>query len=808
MHFMTERLQRMYSQIKTNYQHIGIEKFKIITKTESECAGYPAILRRGQTLKNVLEQFPIFIGDDELFVGNPASKPWGLEIEAGLGKWSKEECEYLREDGFDFSIEDQEEMLKINEMFHPFGMYQGANLIIAENERLDIFARSGMFLAPWKKDKKLGNRVGGGAACSGLGNGPGWMLLCIDYGQALNKGLKAMIAECDEEIKNNRYFDKRSFERGITLQAMKLSLEGLVNYASRFSALAAEMAETEQNEKRRAELLEISEICARVPAYPARTFREAMQCFWFMFLLVNPAPTPTIGRFDQYMYPFYKADIETGRITDEEVLELLGMLRIRCMEMNQQSGREIRKRTSGGARWMNMTIGGVKPDGSDASNELTRLVLRAVMDVRTPHHTVTLRVHDGTPDDVMLLALQCQAEGCSMPAFVGDKSYIDYFTQVHDPNDGLPIEVARDYCMTGCIDGNVQYRTRTMGITMFVCPLMLDIFMNDGWDKNIEEYVGHRIAGDLSKYESFEQFMDDFKGEYRYFVETAAEKLNIESAVFKELLPDPFRAAFMYNGIKSGLDCYAQEYPFESNQLLNPVGMVNLAQCLYAIKKLCFEEKFCTLPEMKKAMDANWVGYEALREKCLDLPHYGNGDDEADAMVQECYRFWVDTANTIPSSLGGHFRCSAISVTSHQPGGALCGAMPDGRYKGDILADACASPMAGFDTEGPLAVFSSAMKIPQDEFQAMLLNMKFSPSAIATDADKMKLASAIKIYFANGGKHVQFIVADQETLKDAKEHPDEHKDLMVRVAGYSTYFVQLTPGLQDEVIARTENTKI
>ncbi|MCC8078979.1 MAG: hypothetical protein LIO57_02800 [Oscillospiraceae bacterium] len=805
---MTERLQRMYKKIKTNYQHIGIEKFKIITKTEAECAGYPAILRRGQTLKNVLEQFPIFINDDELFVGNPASQPWGLEIEAGLGKWSKEECEYLREDGFDFSLEDQEEMLRINEQFYPFGMYQGANLIIAENERLDIFARSGMMLAPWKKDKKLGNRVGGGAACSGLGNGPGWNLLCIDYGMALNKGLAAMIEECDQELQNNRYFDKRSFERGITLQAMKLSLQGLINYAARFSALAKEMAAKEANPTRKAELEQISEICARVPAYPARTFREAMQCFWFMFMMVNPAPTPAIGRFDQYMYPFYKADIEAGNITDDEVLELLGMLRIRCMEMNQQSGREIRKRTSGGARWMNMTIGGVKPDGSDACNELTRLILQAVRDVRTPHHTVTLRVSESTPDDVMLLALTCQAEGCSMPAFVGDKSYIDYFTQVHNPNDGLPIEVARDYCMTGCIDGNVPYRTRTMGITMFVCPLMLDIFMNNGWDKNIDEQVGHPITGDLSKYESYEQFLEDFKGEYKYFVETAAEKLNIESAVFKDLLPDPFRAAFMNNGIKSGLDCYAQEYPFESNQLLNPVGMVNLAQCLYAIKKLCFEQKVCTLPEMKKAMDANWEGYEELRNSCISLEHYGNGCEEIDDLVGECYRWWVDIANETPSALGGHFRCSAISVTSHQPGGALCGAMPDGRYKGDILADACASPMAGYDHEGPLAVFRSAMKIPQDEYQAMLLNMKFTPSALKTDADKFKLAAAIKAYFAAGGKHVQFIVADKDTLVDAKAHPEEHADLLVRVAGYSTYFVQLTPGLQDEVIARTENVRV
>ena len=236
--------------------------------------------------------------------------------------------------------------------------------------------------------------------------------------------------------------------------------------------------------------------------------------------------------------------------------------------------------------------------------------------------------------------------------------------------------------------------------------------------------------------------------------------------------------------------------------------MVKLSQCLYAMKKVCFEQKVCTLPELKKAMDANWVGYEELHQRCLKLEHYGNGETEADEMVHRCYELWVQIADETPSSLGGHFRCSAISVTSHQPGGALCGAMPDGRCAGEILADACASPIAGCDHEGPLAVFSSALSIPQDRFQAMLLNMKFSPSAVATDADKMKLASVIKTYFAAGGKHVQFIIEDQETLKDAKEHPEKHSDLMVRVAGYSTYFVQLTPRLQNEVIARTQNSSV
>lgn len=799
---MTERVTRLKSKIITSGQHIGIEKFKIIVNTEKQCTGYPAILRRGVTLKNVLEQMPIFIQPDELIVGNPASRPWGLEIEAGLGRWDKDEVDALRTDGFKFDVQDEVEMLALNEQFRPFGMYEGANLIVAEDERLDIFARCGMMLAPWKKDKTLGNRVGGGAACSGLGNGPGWNLLCIDFSIPLTKGLNTLIEECRTELKNNRYFDSNSYERGITLQAMIASLEGLANYALRFAALADNMAQKEQDPQRKKELLEISEICRRVPAHPARSFKEALQCFWFVFLLMNPSPTPAIGRFDQYMYPYYKADIDAGRITKDEVLEYLCCLRIRCMELNQQSGKEIRKRASGGARWINMTIGGVKPDGSDATNELTHLILDALLACPTTHHTITLRVAESTPDSIMLKAVTAQAMGMSMPAFVGDKSYINYFNCPDDPEDGLDIEVARDYCMTGCIDGNIAGRTRTMGITMFVVPMALDLFIHDGWDRNIEAQVGNKV-GRLDGFASYDEFLEAFKKEFAHFITLAAEKLNVESIVFKNMFPDPFRAAMMDGGIKSGLDSYAQPYKFENNQLLNPVGMINLAQSLYTIKKLVFEEKIVTFPELKKALDADWMGYEDLREKSLALSHYGNGINEIDEIVAACYTFWADVAATIPSILGGHFRCSAISVTSHQPGGALVGATPDGRHAGEILADACASPLRGTDTNGPLAVFRSALRIPQDRFQAMLMNMKIHPSALKTDDDKMKLASAIRTYFANGGKQVQFIVSDAKALEHAKLHPEDHRDLMVRVAGYSAYFVQLTPGLQDEVIVRT-----
>jgi formate C-acetyltransferase len=239
---------------------------------------------------------------------------------------------------------------------------------------------------------------------------------------------------------------------------------------------------------------------------------------------------------------------------------------------------------------------------------------------------------------------------------------------------------------------------------------------------------------------------------------------------------------------------------------MNPVGMVNLGNSLYAIKKLVFEDNEVTLSEFKKALDVNWHGYEDLRKKCLKIPKYGNDIPEVDTIIGEIYAHWGKTANEMPAAFGGTQKPTAISVTSHQPGGAITTATPDGRFDGDILADGCASPMSGTDTKGPLAVFNSALRIPQDNFAAMLLNMKFHPSALKTEDDRRKLAIAMKTYFLNGGKHVQFNVVDKETLREAQKSPEKHCDLMVRVAGFSAYFVQLNKEIQDEVIERTTHT--
>ncbi len=789
---MSTRIDMMRNRLVTDKNPICIEKFKIILQTEAENAYEMPVFRRGKTLANILDRIPIFIMDGELIVGNTASKPFGLEMDVGFSTWNTYEIDALKEDGFKIEPKDEAELLDLIERYPQFGATNGMNRMMLGHNRMEAYYRSGMTLPPWRD-----TGVSGGTASSGLGLGPGWVLVCPDFEMVLKKGINALIKECEDELQAIKFFDTNSYERSVTLQAMKMTLEALVRFAARFAVLADEMAANEKDSQRKKELLEIAETCRWVPANPARTFKEALQTVWFIFLTTSPSPTTCIGRFDQYMYPYYRADIDAGRLTDEEVLEYLQCFRLKVMEISNISGKEVRKRGVGRARWYNMTIGGVKPDGDDATNELSYLVLEALMRCPTTHHTITMRVAESTPESLILKGIEAQARGLSIPAFIGDPSYINFFTGY-----GVSLEHARDYCITGCLDANLQGRSRAISIGMFITIKTLEFFLNNGVDPKTGLQVGNKV-GDLDRFKTYDEFQAAFMREFTNYMSMGAERNNVEAMSYGYSLPNPLISALMVDGIKIGLDFYKRSYELQNNNLMNPVGMVNLGNSLFAIKKLVYENRVVTLSEFKKALDANWVGYEDLRKKCLKVPKYGNDIKEVDSVVGALYDHWAKTSNTLPAAFGGTQKATAISVTSHQPGGAITTATPDGRRNGEILADGCASPASGTDTQGPLAVFKSALNIPQDGFAAMLLNMKFHPSSLKSEEDKKKLASAMKTYFFNGGKQVQFNVVSSETLREAQRKPDEHKDIMVRVAGFSAYFVHLTNEIQNEVIDRT-----
>jgi len=795
---LNDRIQKLRKSIEVDKYPLGIEKSRLLTESFKTTEGEPRILRRAKALAHVLDNITIFIEDDELIVGNAASKPMGLEFDFYAGLWSQEEIDGLKQAGYDIKAEEEAEILQLNAYWKDYNPLSRMGRMF--DDRLWPFMQSGMILPPWK-NREEGS--GGGYAESGIGLGPGFYLMTVDFEKVLNGGLKDILDEAKEELKKLRDESADAGEKAQFLESVIVAHQAIIRFSHRFADLADEMAAKGMDPNRRKELEKIAVTCRQVPANRAGTFYEAIQSFWFIFLMITPSPTASIGRFDQYMYPFYKKDIEAGTITDADVLELLQCLRIKDMQINRTSGKLARQKNAGMAKWHNMTIGGQTPAGEDATNELSYLILDALKLCPVPHHTVTVRVHEGTPEDLMLKALEVVKTGIGMPAFVGDKSYIEYLV-----SERVPLNDARDYAMAGCIDAAITGKSRIASYGMFIVPKVLEATMNNG----IEPQTGRQLGletGEFGCFVSFDDFLTAFKTQLRYFLGLHAEKNNIELQVSRELFPDPVRSSLMYDGIKAGKALLDRTFPFENGAVMNPVGMINVVDSLAAVKTLVFEEKKFSKQELTDALRSNWQGdrYSEMRKTFLAAPKFGNNDDDVDAIATDLFRFWADTTVHFETCLGGTHKPTGVSVSAQWPGGTLTGATPEGRYAGECLADGTVSPMRGMDTHGPTAALNSAMKIDQASYQAALLNMKFHPSSLKTTEDLRKLSFLIRTYFSRNGKHIQFNVVNKKTLRKAQKRPEKHKDLLVRVAGYSAHFIQLGGPMQEEIIKRTEHEK-
>jgi formate C-acetyltransferase len=795
---MNLRIQKMKESLRISKYPLCIELFRLANESLDKTVGEPMITRRAKLHEHILDNITIFIEEDDLLCGSGASKPFGMEMQYEYGVWTRDEVESLKSEIYTITPEDEAELYELNKRFADNAL--NSNLVdalsksLGMNERMWPFMKSGCILPPWK-DKKGGS--GGGFAMSGYGLGPGFFLVCIDFENIIREGAKSIIEEAKRNIRDLRYTSIDSIAKQNYWEAVIRVYEAWVRFAGRYADLAEKMSAEEKDETRKSELIEMARICRKVPYEPAESFHEAMQSFWFTFLLACPSPTTTAGRFDQYMYQYYKKDIEAGIMTDEKVLELIEIMRCKCMKINRVSGKANRAKNSGMAKWYNWTIGGVDENGEDATNELSYLLLESARDTNLPHFTVTVRVHENSPREFLLKALQVVKTGMGMPAFLGDNSYIKFFT-----DGGMDLAEARDYCATGCVDGNIPAKTRSQVVTFFIIAQAFDIFMHNGYCRYTNEQVGIE-SGDVTKMATFDEFKHAFFRQFDYLLHLAAERNNVELIAERELFPDPFRSALMEGGVSLGKDMLDRQFDFENGSLLGAVGGVNTGDSLAAIKELVYDKKKYTMEELLRALDANWEGYDDMRQDFIAVPKYGNNEDMPDQLVAEVYKFFADTCSTMDTAYGGKVVPNAISISAHQPGGASTGATPDGRRTGEVLADASLSPDHGKDKNGPLAVLQSAMKVNQDPYQGTLLNMKFHPSALKTDDDLAKLGDVVKTYLTNGGKHVQFNVVTKEDMIDAKAHPEEHQELIVRVAGYSAYFTRLSEAIQDEVIERT-----
>lgn len=806
---MSQRIEGMLKTVLRQKYAICTEKARIVTESWKETEGEPDVIRVAKAQAKVLDNLPIFIEDDELIVGNAASKPMAAELATG-SICSKADLEGLAKEGlWEIAKEDLAEIESLNEYWRPRTRYD-REIKLHDEERLWPFRQSGWILPPFKTKegaKSLGYAIAGVWAFSAFDMGMGVDNLSVPWDRAINNGCNYFVREAEEELKKIDFNDPGSVKKVYFLQAAIIVHKAVIRWANRFADLAEDMASKEKNPARKKELEKIAENCRWVPANSPRSFHEAIQSLWFFYVLLQHGITP-FQRFDQYMYPYYKKDIEEGRTADDEVLELLQCLRIKDMQLIGTTASAHRDKYSGMAKWNNMVIGGQTPDGKDATNELTFLVLEAVKRCPTPHHTITVRVHEGTPEALMLKALEVVKTGIGMPAFVGDKSYIEYFLTKH-----VPIDKARDYYLIGCVEGAVPEGC-TQVFPLTANTIAFNWLVHNGFDSHVGKQIGPK-TGDFASFKTFNDVMKAFKQQYVHGMTMEAEVRNIGFQVRIDQFPSSFSTSMFTDGIKVGKSDYERTLPYKVYSTMCPaVGIINMADSLAAIKKLVFDEKKITMKELKEALVANWKGYEHIREMCLKAPKYGNDDDYVDSIVKDLYQFFADTAATLDGPRYGRdgqrqkYNVGAISISSHQPAGALTMATPDGRYAGEILADACASPAQGMDTHAPTGVIKSASKINQSQYQSMLLNMKFHPSALKTTEDMRKLSALIRIYFSLGGKHIQFNVVDRDTLIDAQKLPEKHRDLIVRVAGYSAYYVQLTKGLQDEIIKRMEHEQV
>ncbi len=781
-----------------------VEKARLITESFKQTEGEPAIIRYAKAYAHMLENIPVLIDNDELFVGEGASKPWGAEIDPFLGVWKEDEIRGAVEDGI-VSVEEKDwpAIREIGRYWETrCSEYAQSKLF---DDKLFNYAQLGVTLPPMRNKDEFRGAYAGSGLCLSFN----FTDCYTDFARWLN-GLNPIIKEIEEELQNLRFFSRDAVEKKLFLEASLMVLKAIIRLANRYAEAADKLAEVEKNPSRKKELKKIAETCRWVPANSPKSFYQAMQSLWFVQILGTPTSTHNLGRFDQYMYPFYKRDIDKGQISDEEVLALLCELRIKCMRPeNIKLSRAKRSQHAGFAKWRNMTIGGVSADGKDASNELTYLVLEAANRLRTPHHTITLRVHKGTPENLMVKALEVVKTGIGMPAMALDQSFIDYMT-----SGGIPLEDARNYHLAGCVDPAIPGKASFLAGLFFVVPKVLEIFMNNGIDPRTGLEAGP-FKPDIEEYETFEDFYAAFKSFLSYFISLWHEHsflLRGHSGDIQQYYDavEIIETMLTPDGIKTGKPLSKKDAvpPYDFRAVMIPVGAINTADSLAAMKKLIFDEKKITMGQLKKALKGDWEDCENIRKMCLQAPKYGNDIDYVDSIVKELYRFLIDEEAKYPTSgrpLNGKIRgIGGASISSMFAGGTIVGATPDGRYAGTTLSDGTVSPAQGRDTHGPTAMLRSAVKIDQALCSSTLLNVKLHPSSLTTKEDLKKLGYLIQTYAGMGGKWVQFNVIGNEQLLEAQKSPENYRDLIVRVAGYSAYFVDLSKGVQDDIIRRME----
>jgi formate C-acetyltransferase len=623
-----------------------------------------------------------------------------------------------------------------------------------------------------------------------------------------DKIYKKGLLDLKEEIKRNMQdldslTDPAACKKMEELRAMEIAADALILYAKRHSKLAKELAKKERNTKRRKELERIAQICTHIPAHPPRDFWEALQYYWFVHVGViselNPWDAFSPGRLDQHLHPFYEEGLKDGTLTKEKARELLQALWIKFN--NHPAPPKVGVTAEESNTYTDFALintGGIKADGSEATNELSYLILDVVEEMRLTQPSSMVQISKKTPDRFLKRALEIVRTGFGQPSIFNTDVIIQELLR-----QGKSIEDARNGGASGCVETGAFGKECYILTGYFNIVKVLEITLNNGVDPRTGRKIGPE-TGDPSKFTSFDQLLDAFRKQLEHFVSIKIKGNNTIERLYAELLPVPFLSLFIDDCIERGKDYNDGGARYNTNYVQG-VGLGTATDSLAAIKFNVFDKAYTTMNELLKAVKTDFHEYESLRQRFVNrTPKYGNDYDYADEIMRTIFEAYYEAIEGRPNMKGGCYRINLLPTTVHIYFGKVVGATPDGRKAGEPLSEGV-SPVQGADRKGPTAVIKSAAKIDHARTGGTLLNQKFTPQILADQEGLEKLAHLIRTYFRLDGHHIQFNVVDSDTLRDAQKHPEKYRDLIVRVAGYSDYFVDLNIELQNEIIKRTEH---
>jgi len=784
---MNDRIKKLREQSLNAVNRISAERALLVTEfyKSSQLLEFSVPVRRAMAFEHILKNKLICINDGELIVGERGPAPKATPTYPEVSLHTLEDLEVLDTRSKVYFKADEATKTAYRDVIIPF--WKGKNnreKVMANMDEAWLNAyKAGMF-TEFQEQRAPGHTVAGD--------------------KIYKKGMNDILRDIETAIENlDFYRDPQALDKREELKAMAISAKAIVMFANRHAETLEKLARSESDEQRKSELIEMATICRNVPANKPETFHEALQYYWFVHLGVitelNPWDSFNPGRLDQHLYPFYKKGIENGTLTKEKATELLQAFWVKfnnhpappkvgvtALESNTYTDFAL------------INLGGVKPDGSDAVNELSYIILDVIEEMRILQPSSMVQLSKKNPDKFIHRAVKITKTGFGQPSIFNTDAIVQELVR-----QGKTVEDARNGGASGCVESGA-FGTEAYILTgYFNLAKILEITLNNGVDPRTGKLIGIK-TGDPCNFKTFDDLMDAYKLQENHFADIKIKGNNIIEKLFAQNLPATFLSLIIDDCIKNGTDYNAGGARYNTSYMQG-VGLGSLTDSLTAIKYHVFDEKNISMAEFLKALENNFESFEKLRyELIYETPKYGNDDDYADDQTRLIFEIFYNSVNGRPTARGGTYRINLLPTTSHVYFGSVINALPDGRKAGEPLSEGI-SPVQGADKNGPTSVIKSASKIDHIRTGGTLLNQKFSPAFFEDEDSIVKLSQLVRSYFRLDGHHIQFNVVNVETLKEAQKHPEKYRDLIVRVAGYSDYFNDLGEDLQNEIIRRTEH---